>query len=179
LSSPNLPNYPLATGRVRSIFAFGSNLQNGSVPLSSGVVGMFIGADNRAYESKEAATASGTSAKAWIFDSGKALALNDFKILDQHTWNSIGRVIIPIIVGYEAIRRTTPKKAHFDTLLPLLKELPKTNDIIEDGITLWSYESYDEDNAYYLYFSGADSHVGYKDKNDSDEHNHFRLIYTF
>lgn len=160
------------------------------VPLSEATQGMFVGANGRAYASKDDATTAGTTAQAWIAykstttGDSRAIALtNDAP--GGTSWNAFnsnpGWNSTPSRDAISGATWQWPTKTDFDNMLPQLQTLATSdNGVFPDGSSFyWSSTESGASDAYYLFFYGSDSEVDLIGKNYVRDWFYVRAVLAF
>jgi len=157
--------------------------------LIAAPVGYFVGADGKAYETKDAATDAGTTAKAWIAyksaNAGEslAIALNADATLGNSdiSWNDFKSQTSDFANGpaESAISGGTwrwPNKADLDAIKTSINAGNYQGCPLESGYSYWSTEEDGASLAWFLDFYGTGSDVGSFDKDNSSN---FRVRAVF
>ena len=140
------------------------------VALADATQGMFVGANGKAYASKDDATAAGTTAEAWIAyksaTAGESLA---FALTDDYpggtSWNAFnsnpGWSSTPSRAAISGGTWRWPTKTDFDNMLAGFRTLPTTGNGVtsDDSPVYWSSTEYAAGRAWLLGFNGSSSGV--------------------
>jgi hypothetical protein len=160
------------------------------VPLSEATQGMFVGANGKAYASKDDATTAGTTAQAWIAykstTAGESLAFaltNDGA--SGTSWNAFdanpGWNTPPIRDAIDGGTWRWPSKTDFDNMLAGFQTLPETGNSItsDDNPLYWASTEFETTDAWNLLFKGSHSNVDFSNKNDDYSDYYVRAVFAF
>ena len=156
--------------------------------LIAAPVGYFVGADGKAYETKDAATAASTTAVAWIAyksaNAGESLA---FALTDDGpggtSWNAFntnpGWTSTPNRPAISGGTWRWPTKDDFDNMVAAFMTLPRDDNGIIDVGYYWSSTEYPPyaNLAWSLYFAGA-RNVSASNKDDGN-YSRVRAVFAF
>jgi hypothetical protein len=160
------------------------------VALSEATVGMFVGADGKAYASKDDAVTAGTTAEAYIAyksattGASRAIALtNDAP--GGTSWNAFnsnpGWNRTPSRDAISGATWQWPTRTDFVNMLGHLETLSTSdNGVFPDGYSYyWSSTEDGAKYAYYLLFGGSHSAVGSGGKDNSSSDYYVRAVLAF
>ena len=160
--------------------------------LIAAPVGYFVGADGKAYETKDAATDAGTTAKAWIAyksaNAGEslAIALNADATLGNSdiSWNDFKSQTSDFTTGPAEANISGgtwrwPNKADLDAIDASINAGNYQGCPLEAGCSYWSTEEYDDaGSAWVLLFLGGNS-VVYNDVKDYSATMRVRAVFAY
>ena len=162
------------------------------VALSEATVGMFVGADGRAYASVDDAETAGTTAEAYIAyksataGESRAIALTN-DVAFGTSWDAFdsnpGWGSVPNRTPIDNCIWQWPTKADFENMLDHLQTLSTDNGVLEDGCVYMSSTTHETNNARFwnLFFKPSTSEIrlGHNYKNGGDLNRTVRAVLAF